>query len=468
MILGMRFPVASLVPIVLAAVASLGAAAAQQAGSGPGGSDAGGVEPVDFTRQIAPILVARCIECHGPKEEEGDLRLDRREFVFPEGDEDWWTVQPKKPDDSELLIRIGLPLEDEDIMPAKGDPLTKEQQALIERWIAEGASWPEAGDAWIAAELEAQKLPMITFELPQRSVEQQQEIDRAITGLRELGAVVQRVAADTDAVDANLSLLRDKVTDETVALLEPLAPVLVWLNLSRTAIGDDACDSLAKLTELRRLNVSGTDIADAGAARLSSLQKLEHLNAYGTGLGDAGLAELAKLPKLTHVYAWQSKVTKAGAAAANSASAALEVDLGDYVAERLQTAEAEIEAREQRNRPANEVCPVSGEKVDPVHASEHDGKRIAFCCPKCKAKFDADPAQFAAKVREVVGGGEGDDKQPINETCPVSGEAVDPAQTVEHDGRVVAFCCGNCKAKFEADPSAFVAKLPESGGKKGK
>ena len=103
-----------------------------------------------------------------------------------------------------------------------------------------------------------------------------------------------------------------------------------------------------------------------------------------------------------------------------------------------------------------------------MHASEHDGKRIAFCCPKCKAKFDADPAQFAAKVREVVGGGEGDDKQPINETCPVSGEAVDPAQTVEHDGRVVAFCCGNCKAKFEADPSAFVAKLPESGGKKGK
>ena len=49
---------------------------------------------------------------------------------------------------------------------------------------------------------------------------------------------MERVAADTPAIDANLSLLRDRVGDAEVALLEPLAPVLVWLNVSRTAITD--------------------------------------------------------------------------------------------------------------------------------------------------------------------------------------------------------------------------------------
>ena len=63
---------------------------------------------VDFTKQIAPILVQRCIECHGPDEQEGDLRLDAKAFVFAEGDEDFWTVAPKDPDDSELLRRLGL------------------------------------------------------------------------------------------------------------------------------------------------------------------------------------------------------------------------------------------------------------------------------------------------------------------------------------------------------------------------
>ena len=43
---------------------------------------------VDFQKQIAPLLVARCIECHGPEEQKGDLRLDARAFAFLEEDRD--------------------------------------------------------------------------------------------------------------------------------------------------------------------------------------------------------------------------------------------------------------------------------------------------------------------------------------------------------------------------------------------
>ncbi|MEC7726520.1 MAG: c-type cytochrome domain-containing protein, partial [Planctomycetota bacterium] len=97
-------------------------------------------DKVDFTKQIAPILVQRCIECHGPEEQEGDLRLDTKAHVFAAGDEDFWTVMPKDSGDSELLRRLGLGLDDEELMPARGEPLSKAQQELFRRWIDEGAA----------------------------------------------------------------------------------------------------------------------------------------------------------------------------------------------------------------------------------------------------------------------------------------------------------------------------------------
>ncbi|MCA8972935.1 MAG: YHS domain-containing protein, partial [Planctomycetes bacterium] len=118
----------------------------------------------------------------------------------------------------------------------------------------------------------------------------------------------------------------------------------------------------------------------------------------------------------------------------------------------------EIDERERRGAPVNDKCPVSGEPIDRSKTVEHEGRVVAFCCDKCKAKFEADPAAFADKLPPAPGAEAA--AKPINDKCPVSGEAVDPAQTVVHDGRVVAFCCGKCKAKFEADPAKFADRLP--------
>jgi YHS domain-containing protein len=48
---------------------------------------------------------------------------------------------------------------------------------------------------------------------------------------------------------------------------------------------------------------------------------------------------------------------------------------------------------------------------------------------------------------------------PINTECPVSGKPVDTSKTVLHDGVLIAFCCEDCKAKFQQDPKPFLAKL---------
>tara|TARA_R110002096_G_scaffold161998_2_gene329024 strand:+ start:3274 stop:4530 length:1257 start_codon:yes stop_codon:yes gene_type:complete len=388
------------VPAVKAPAAKAPAAKASAAES-PAADVAAG--KVDFLKQIAPVLVSRCIECHGPEEQKGDLRLDARAFAFLAGEEDFWSIIPTKPGDSELIYRLGLPLDDEDIMPAKGEPLSKEQQALFSQWVAEGADWPEAGDKWIAAELAAQVLPKITFDLPELGDGQQKHIDAAIASLRKKGVVVQQVAADTRAVEVNMSLLRDKVTDAEVALLRPLAPVLVWLNASRTAVTDAGLRDLGALTQLRRLNLANTKLGDKGFGALMPLKQLEYLNAYGTHMTDDGLSMVSSLPKLRQLYVWQTKVSKAGADSVREQFPRIAVDLGDYVEKRLAAAKQEIEARAEKSKPINDKCPVTDAEIDVAQFVEHEGRRVAFCCAKCKAKFEKDPAKYADKLPQKKG-----------------------------------------------------------------
>jgi YHS domain-containing protein len=49
---------------------------------------------------------------------------------------------------------------------------------------------------------------------------------------------------------------------------------------------------------------------------------------------------------------------------------------------------------------AHAICPVSHEAFTvtaETQTSEHAGRTYAFCCPNCKARFDADPARFAVQ-----------------------------------------------------------------------
>jgi YHS domain-containing protein len=415
--------------------------------------------------------VSRCINCHGAKEQKGDLRLDSKASLFADraADKDARPVVSGKPDESELVRRTSLPPGDDDIMPAKGEPLSKEQQELLRRWVAEGASWPANGDEWIAKELAAMVLPKITFELPAVDAKAQAAIDASVAELKKRGAVVQQVAADTPAIDVNLSLLRDKITDADLALLAPLAPRLVWLNVSRTAISDAAAKDLASLTQLRRLHAANTKLGDATFGGLGALAQLEYVNAYGTALTDSGLAELAALPKLTRLYVWQSKVTADGAKAARAKAPKLQLDLGDYVEERMTAAQKEIDERNARNKPINETCPVLDKPVDPAQTIEFEGRRIGFCCAKCKAAFQKEPAKYASKLppKTDAPADKPADKptdkpadKPINEKCPVSGEPIDAAHTIEFEGRRIGFCCGKCKAAFEKEPAKYAASLP--------
>lgn len=355
---------------------------------------------VDFVRDVAPLLQRHCVSCHGEEKQKGDLRLDAKAHVFPDGEASELVVAGK-PDDSELVRRVELPDGDEDLMPQKGERLKPAEVAALRAWIAAGATWPEAADAWFAEKAKAMVVPKIDFGIAAPDAATGERIDAALRALEKRGIVAQRIAADTPAIDVNASLLGRAFTDADLALLADLAPVLVWLDLGRTAVTDEGMKSLAGFGELRRLVLANTAVGDQGLAALGALPKVAVLNAYGSKATDQGLLALATWPALRTVYAFETAVTKAGAEALAAQKPGLVVDRGDYAAERAAAAELEIAEREERQRPANATCLVSGEKPSAEHFVDVDGLRVQFCCEKCKAKYTADPAAFATKVDEL-------------------------------------------------------------------
>jgi mono/diheme cytochrome c family protein len=98
--------------------------------------------PIDFNRQIRPILSDNCFQCHGPDEgsREANLRFDLREAALQPAKSGGVAIVPGDPARSELILRVTD--EHEAMPPAEtGKKLKPAEVALLRQWIAEGAPY---------------------------------------------------------------------------------------------------------------------------------------------------------------------------------------------------------------------------------------------------------------------------------------------------------------------------------------
>ncbi len=109
----------------------------------PGFREARAGRPVDFDREIRPILSEHCYPCHGPDKNarKSDLRLDRKEDAFRDRS-GTAAIVPAKADESELIRRVISDDPNEVMPPPKFKKrLSSQQIERLRRWIAEGAKW---------------------------------------------------------------------------------------------------------------------------------------------------------------------------------------------------------------------------------------------------------------------------------------------------------------------------------------
>ena len=92
--------------------------------------------------------------------------------------------------------------------------------------------------------------------------------------------------------------------------------------------------------------------------------------------------------------------------------------------------------------------PVCGMRVDmekATHRTTHDGRELGFCSAGCKAKFEADPAAYLTAIDPV---------------CGMSVDRATSEHMLKHEGTRYYFCSAGCLSKFEADPQKYLNPTP--------
>jgi mono/diheme cytochrome c family protein len=100
--------------------------------------------PVDFVRDVQPLLAEHCLECHGPDDSKGGLVLTSRELALKALKSGAHGIVPGKPDQSEMIARLASDDPEEQMPPPKHrakHPVKARDIEVLRQWITEGAKF---------------------------------------------------------------------------------------------------------------------------------------------------------------------------------------------------------------------------------------------------------------------------------------------------------------------------------------
>lgn len=101
-------------------------------------------ETLNFKKHVRPILVINCLECHNPKDAPKNmgLNLQTKKAAMTSG-VNAPVIIPGDPDKSLLIQMLKRNPSHEWAMPPTPDRIWGVRLQILERWIREGAQWPD-------------------------------------------------------------------------------------------------------------------------------------------------------------------------------------------------------------------------------------------------------------------------------------------------------------------------------------
>lgn len=300
-------------------------------------------EAIAYNDIIKPILETKCYSCHNANKQKGGLRMDDS-LKLMKGGKDGKIIEPGNADESEMIKRLLLPVDNEDHMPPKEKPQPTEQQiALLHWWINNNADFtkkvkeldqPDKIKPILLALQKTTEIKKESTDIPKNAVEKADE--KVLDQLREKGVIVLPVAQNNNYLMA--SFVTDTIVDKgDLQLLLQLKKQLIWLKLDETNVDDAGMQIIAQLTNLIKLDLSHTNITDNGLPQLQSLTNLQYLNLVGNKISAQSLLQLKNLNKLQSLYLYQTNVAKNDLPSLKNAFPKTVIDSGDYLIPMLAT-----------------------------------------------------------------------------------------------------------------------------------
>ena len=218
-------------------------------------------KPIDFAHDIAPLIKARCAECHTDGNYKGSFSLDTRETMLKSE-----AIVSGKSGESELLERV-TSADPEFRMPPKGNRLTADEVGRLTAWIDQGVPWQDGFTFKRAAY--AAPLKLRRPELPAARTGRDHPIDRIVDAYFASHKIVPPGPLDDAAFARRLFL-------DAIGLLPPPEELEAFVNdrmsdkrarLAHRVLGDRRAYADHWLTfwnDLLRNDYAGTGYIDGG------------------------------------------------------------------------------------------------------------------------------------------------------------------------------------------------------------
>lgn len=262
-------------------------------------------EALSYEHVIQPILEQKCVSCHKASKQKGDLRLDAPEYILA-GGKNGPVINFNRAEDSNLLYRILLPLEDEEHMPPKGKlQLTELDTKIIISWIKESAhfdkklvNYPEGSNLFELAKNIFIPAGVPIYDFPFAT-------GNTIEKLNNDYRVVQAVYPDAPALRVSFfgkSQFNSQALDE----LDKISVQLVELNLNNMPLSDEDIKKISRFNNLEKLFLNATGLTGNTLGQLKNQKKLQSLSLSGNPIKESSLAELGQLSQLKNLFIWNS------------------------------------------------------------------------------------------------------------------------------------------------------------------
>lgn len=108
-----------------------------------------------------------------------------------------------------------------------------------------------------------------------------------------------------------------------------------------------------------------------------------------------------------------------------------------------------------------QVCPISGDPIDPQFYVDVQGKRIYACNADCLAEIEKDPEGVLIRM---IGQGIALESATKPQTlCPVDGHPIDPNRFVDVDGKRIYVCSEACQQRVTALGAKYLRQMENLG-----
>jgi len=291
-----------------------------------------------YQNAIQPLFQNRCYSCHGSEKQKGKLRLDQQEYIL-KGGKTGKIIVPGKADESELVKRLMVPINNEEHMaPKEKAQLTENEVKLLKWWINNGAGFkkkfkdlPQPEDIKpVLASLqkgEGAVEKAKTGDLPLEDVKMAD--NNVLKKLADAGVTVFPVTQNSNYLSANF-INATSMDKNVLELIKSIEKQLIWLKLENKKVTDQTLTAIKDCKKLMRLNLNYTAVTDAGLAQLKDLDQLQSLSLVGVKISLNGINQLKNLRNLKFLYLYQTNVNKTDLASIKKILPKVSLDIGNY------------------------------------------------------------------------------------------------------------------------------------------